>query len=517
MKIGMLAVFVTSAVTVTTLYGQRPAAAAPVSALDYYEIQQVSERFCHAFDSAERNGNAFADLFTADGVFVTAAGKRIEGHEQLAAFAREDPDKRKGPTNVGHYVTNLVVDATPDGARARGYLLGATITSPATAGTRARRAITEADAYRDELVRTPEGWRIRMRTLVRANGPAPQMTALPGATSVPAASMPHPFSAQDYADIDQLFALFGFGFDSAADSGYQWANLFTPDGIFVNGTVIGSMKGRDALAAFASGRLNVGSGFSVLTLGPGPAKNPLAIQHILTDVAIEPASEGAVAKVYRLIAVIGDDGRPSLAPGGVYNVLLAHSAEGWRFKENWYINPDAVPPDAAKRFMPTGSSPAAKPPQGSVPPLTIAAEDDAAIRQLYARFSLALDSAADDGAAFARLFTPDGIFLNTWTSKVYTGPEQLAAFARGAPSSGKGPTHLDHFIWSIKLEASPKGATGKVYAMTGMPQEAGKPIVMTNGGQYWDDLVKTADGWRFKKRTFFRTSQVPPPAQTASR
>ena len=53
--------------------------------------------------------------------------------------------------------------------------------------------------------------------------------------------------------------------------------------------------------------------------------------------------------------------------------------------------------------------------------------------------------------------------------------------------------------------------------MTGTPQEAGKPIVMTNGGQYWDDLVKTADGWRFKKRTFYRTSQVPPPAQTASR
>ncbi len=520
MKIKILAVLLMSAAALATVQGQRAAGPAPVAALDFYEIQQLDARFCHALDSADDNGNAFANVFTTDGVFVTATGRRLEGREQLAAFAREDPDKRKGPTNVGHYVTNLAVDLTPAGARAHGYLLEATMTpAPPAAGGRGRgpgRAITDAGVYWDDLVRTAEGWRIKTRTLVRPNGQPPQMTATSTAAGATVAAMPHPFSAQDFADIDQLFALFGYGFDSAADQGYQWANLFTPDGVFVNGTVIGSMKGRDILAAFASGRLNFGGGFASLTMTPAPAKNPLGIAHILTDVALEPVADGAVAKVYRLNATIGNDGQATLAPGGVYHVLLARTAEGWRFKENWYIGANSAVPDAAKRFMPTASSPAAAlAPRGSIPALTITADDDAAIRQLYARLSQAMDSAADNGAALARLFTLDGVFLDTWSNKVYAGPEQLAALARGASSTGpngKGPASLNQFIWTVRIDPSPQGASAKAYVMTGTLQEAGKPIVMTNAGQYWDDLVKTADGWRFKKRTFYRSSQTPPPA-----
>jgi hypothetical protein len=119
----MLTALILSAAVFTTLHGQqRGAATAPpaaVPALDYYEIHQLYTRFNHALDSADDNGNAFANVFTGDGVFVTAAGTRIEGHDALAAFAREDPDKRKGPTNVGHYVSNAAIDATPSGARSR--------------------------------------------------------------------------------------------------------------------------------------------------------------------------------------------------------------------------------------------------------------------------------------------------------------------------------------------------------------------------------------------------------------
>jgi hypothetical protein len=531
MKLKMLTALILSAAVFTTLHGQQrgaaPAPPAAMPALDYYEIHQLYTRFNHALDSADDNGNTFANVFTADGVFVTAAGTRIEGHDALAVFAREDPDKRKGPTNVGHYVSNVAIDATPSGARGHGYLLEATQLPPnPAAGARGRgpgRAITEGAAYWDDLVRTPDGWRIKMRTLVRPNGPVPAATASAPAAAVSSASMPHPFTAQDYADITQLFALFGYTFDSAADNGYQWANLFTPDGVFVNGTVVGTMRGRETLAAFASGRLNFPGGFATITPGAGTPHNPLAIAHILTDVAIEPVPDGALARVYRLNASIGADGRPALAPGGVYNVLLARTAEGWRFKEHWYVGAGAPVQDGAKRFIPVkGEPPAAASAQtvrGPVPPLTVSAEDDAAIRQLYARFSHAIDSGADNGAALARLFTPDGVFLDTWTNKVYSGSDQLAALGRlatpGGPST-KGPTSLNQFIWTVKVEAAPQGASAKGYVMTGNLQDPGKPIVMTNGGQYWDDLVKTADGWRIKKRTFYRTSQTPPPVQTAA-
>jgi hypothetical protein len=287
------------------------------------------------------------------------------------------------------------------------------------------------------------------------------------------------------------------------------------------------MRGRDTLAAFAAGRLSFPNGFASLTLSQGTAHNPLAIAHILTDVLIDPAPEGAVARVYRLNASIGADGRPALAPGGVYHVLLTRTTEGWRFKENWYIGAGGTVQDGAKRFLPGGAPstaaaasasnarPAAPITRDKMQPLTVNAEDDAAIRQLYARFSHAIDSGAENGAVLARLFTADGVYLDTWTNKVYAGSAQIASLAREG-AAGKVPTSLNHFVWTVKVEAAPEGATAKAYVMTGTLQPPGMPIVMTNGGQYWDDLVKTADGWRFKKRTFFRTSQTPPPAQTAS-
>ena len=230
MKVKMLTAFVLSAAVFATLEGQQSTApasgASAIAALDYYEIQQVYARFNHTLDSAEDNGNAFANVFTPDGVFVAASGARYQGRDQLAAFAREDPDKRKGPTNVGHYITNVAIDATPSGARGHGYLLEATQLPPnPAAGARGRgpgRAITEGSSFWDDLIRTPEGWRIKTRTPARPNGPMPAAVsdARPAAILVPSA-MPHPFAAQDYADITQLFALFGYGFDSAADNGYQ--------------------------------------------------------------------------------------------------------------------------------------------------------------------------------------------------------------------------------------------------------------------------------------------------------
>ena len=68
----------------------------------------------------------------------------------------------------------------------------------------------------------------------RANGEKELAAGRFGDVAFPVA-MPHPFTAQDYADITQLFALFGYTFDSAAENGYQWANLYTPDGVFVAG------------------------------------------------------------------------------------------------------------------------------------------------------------------------------------------------------------------------------------------------------------------------------------------
>ena len=150
-----------------------------------------------------------------------------------------------------------------------------------------------------------------------------------------------------------------------------------------------------------------------------------------------------------------------------------------------------------------------------MPPLTLAPEDDAEIRQLYARVASAMDSGAENGNALAKLFTADGVLLDTWTNKVYAGRDQLASLARGTVADRKGATNVHEFIWTIKVEKAPQGVSSKSYTMTGTFQAPGQPMLMTNGGQYWDDLVKTSDGWRIKKRMFYRTSQIPPPVAPA--
>ena len=488
------------------------ARAAVVPALDYYEILQLNARFNHALDNPEDHGNSFAQLFTADGVFVDPAGSTHQGRDQLAAYAREDADSQKGPLNEVHYVTNITMEATPAGMRSKGYAFVAA-TPP---GQGDRRAFTDVGQYWDDLVRTADGWRIRKRTFVRPGAGAPAMAAAAPSPSPPP-SMPHPLTAQDYADIYQLYALYGYTFDSGADQGYQWANLMTPDAIWANaGTPLDFLKGRDAAAAFAYGALRPEGDFLTLTRGPVPAKNPLGVDHILTEILLDPTAEGVASRVYRLRGFIGANGQPTLNLGAVYQVLLVRTSDGWRFKENWYLPPDAPVPPAANRFMP-GQPDAMGPARGyrgTVAPLTLDAEDDADIRRLYARYEQALDSGGESGHALARLFTPDGVLLDTWANTLYQGSEKLAEFARGTANDAKGPTSVNHFDWNIKIERGPQGVTGKAYTMTARTPERGKPLVMINGGQYWDDLVKTADGWRIKKRVFFRSSQVPLPQVT---
>jgi hypothetical protein len=41
-----------------------------LSALDYYEITQLINRYAYAIDTCAGNGYAYADLFTSDGVFI---------------------------------------------------------------------------------------------------------------------------------------------------------------------------------------------------------------------------------------------------------------------------------------------------------------------------------------------------------------------------------------------------------------------------------------------------------------
>jgi hypothetical protein len=117
---------------------------------------------------------------------------------------------------------------------------------------------------------------------------------------------------------------------------------------------------------------------------------------------------------------------------------------------------------------------------------TLTALDYLEIQQLYARYNFAIDGS--DAQAYAALFVPDGSF-NT-----YTGHDALVAFIKGRTNA-----NLRHWNTNLMITGTPEGASASVYLM--LLDVGVNPPVVTRAARYEDTLVKTADGWRFKKRS----------------
>jgi hypothetical protein len=138
------------------------------------------------------------------------------------------------------------------------------------------------------------------------------------------------------------------------------------------------------------------------------------------------------------------------------------------------------------------------------------------IQELVAKYAYALDTGAENGYAYANLFTPDAVFVGMNQGEKggsYKGREALAALARGGK---RGPLYVSHFNTTVIIEPAADGATGKVYVVIVEPGEGGKPGAITNGGHYQDSYVKTPAGWRFKQRVFYQSELGPDPRQLKS-
>ena len=59
-----------------------------------------------------------------------------------------------------------------------------------------------------------------------------------------------------------------------------------------------------------------------------------------------------------------------------------------------------------------------------------------------------------------------------------------------------------HFIMNHVIELTPDGAIGKEYLAQLKIGEDGKASEVSGAGHYDDAYVKTAEGWRFKRRQF---------------
>jgi hypothetical protein len=117
--------------------------------------------------------------------------------------------------------------------------------------------------------------------------------------------------------------------------------------------------------------------------------------------------------------------------------------------------------------------------------LALTAQDYIDIQQLYGRYNWAID--AGDVEGYVALYTPDGSF-NT-----FNGADGLRTFMKNR----QGGTRR-HWNSNLVITPSPEGASGKVYLA--LVDVGLKPPAISSAARYEDRLVKTAGGWRFKKR-----------------
>lgn len=320
-----------------------------------------------------------------------------------------------------------------------------------------------------------------------------------------AAAQPVQLTALDYLEIEQLVYRYGYALDSGADNGYAYADLYAADATFT-GTNQGpsgrSYQGRERLAALAR----------------GGRRGPDFVSHYVTNVVIEPTAGGAVGRTYVGILDIGNGGNGATSRvdhGGLYNDVYVKTAAGWRFTSRTFYastsgEPVQPPPAAIGTPRPLALAPG--PAQGTPvtaagagPGLTVG--DYIEIQQLVSRYPYALDQNPDDGASYADLFTPDAVFRQPRTE----GRENLAKLATSAPH---GPRYTRHFLANHVIEATADGAVGKQYLVAADIGEAGQPSSIFLGGHYEDVYAKTAEGWRFRTRTFIasRTGDAASPA-----
>jgi hypothetical protein len=156
-----------------------------------------------------------------------------------------------------------------------------------------------------------------------------------GATPVQAQE--RAFTALDYQEITQLINRYAYGIDTCANNGYDYADVFTPDGVFIDknsdagfktgGRVLA--KGREALATLVGG-------------GSRGCKTKLVWtdwSHLMLNHQITPTPQGATGRIY--LVQMGMKGPGTIERHGGYEDVYVRTASGWRIQSRTHVRDKA--------------------------------------------------------------------------------------------------------------------------------------------------------------------------------
>lgn len=121
---------------------------------DYDEIEQLYARYNQGVDL--RSAEMWLGVFADDGIFQFRDEKYV-GQTELAEYRSRTFARTAGGPDIRHWNGSIVITPTPAGARGRAYWIMLDVSSAVP---------TEVASghYDDEFVKTPDGWRIKVRT-----------------------------------------------------------------------------------------------------------------------------------------------------------------------------------------------------------------------------------------------------------------------------------------------------------------------------------------------------------------
>jgi hypothetical protein len=135
-----------------------------LSALDYFQIQQLIAKYAQYIDTCSNNGYDYADLFAQDGFFAPfqngKLGPRAQGREALARVSGGGPDGCAGAgwirEGVHHLYVNHIIEPAPEGAKGQVNMLMIGLGGD-------KNKIEHDGYYEDTYVKTPAGWKFKSR------------------------------------------------------------------------------------------------------------------------------------------------------------------------------------------------------------------------------------------------------------------------------------------------------------------------------------------------------------------
>jgi hypothetical protein len=165
----LMAIALGAAATLVVVQAQQRATAPALTGQDYFEIQQLANRYVYILPTCDNNGYDYADLYAEDGVFidlwsengVRSGGIKWQGREKLAEAAGAGPLECKKSGLISYMATNHMITPLPDGtAKGIVYTLSG-------GGGGNPDVLKKNDPYEDIYVKTPKGWRFKQRAHVR--------------------------------------------------------------------------------------------------------------------------------------------------------------------------------------------------------------------------------------------------------------------------------------------------------------------------------------------------------------